>query len=102
MSWTNWLSPWGGHDFSPFHYLGSHLGHRVYDVLRPGKRVHQPHIGLFPTYIGKTIRQIRRVPEVRIRRMAPRYYTEFAWLMRLPLLREFLAWNCAMLLERVR
>ena len=29
LSWTNWLSPWGGHDFSPFHYLGPLRG-RLY------------------------------------------------------------------------
>lgn len=100
LSWTNWLSPWGGHDFSPFHYLGPRIGHRVYDLLRPGRRQHVPYAGLYPTHIGPTLRDIRRLPDVRIRAVAPRYYTEFAWIMRIPLLREFLAWNCALLIER--
>jgi len=37
---------------------------------------------------------------VEIRCLAPRYYPELAWVMRLPGLREFLAWNCAVLLAR--
>ena len=100
LSWTNWLSPWGGHDFSPFHYLGPRLGPWVYDRLRPGKRVHMPFAGLWPTYIGRTIRRIRRLSGLEVMALAPRYYTEFAWLMRIPVLREFLAWNCAMLIRR--
>jgi SAM-dependent methyltransferase len=100
LSWTNWLSPWGGHDFSPFHYLGPRLGPKVFDFLRPGKRVHHPFAGLYPTYIGRTLREIGRLPGLEVWKVAPRYYTEFAWLMRIPVVREFLAWNCAMLIRR--
>jgi hypothetical protein len=46
------------------------------------------------------LRQLRRLPGVEIRRLAPRYYPELAWVMRLPGLREFLAWNCTVLLAR--
>ncbi len=100
LSWTNWLSPWGGHDFSPLHYLGPRLGPKIYDWWRPGKRQHFPFAGLYPTYIGRTVREINRLPNVKVLRMAPRYYTEFGWLMNIPVLREFLAWNCAMLIQR--
>ena len=44
--------------------------------------------------------KIRRNPELRVLKTAPRYYPEFAFLMRLPVLREFLAWNFAMLIAR--
>lgn len=71
LSWTNWLSPWGGHDFSPFHYLGPRLGPWVFDRLRPGKRVHQPFAGLWPTYIGRTIRQIRKLPDLQFKQLPP-------------------------------
>lgn len=100
LSWTNWLSPWGGHDFSPFHYLGPRLGPKIFDFLRPGKRVHRPFDGLYPTYIGRTLRDIARLPDIKILKIAPRYYTELAWLMRIPVAREFLAWNCALLIEQ--
>jgi SAM-dependent methyltransferase len=31
ISWTNWYSPWGGHDMSPYHFLGPRLGPRLYE-----------------------------------------------------------------------
>jgi SAM-dependent methyltransferase len=100
LSWTNWLSPWGGHDFSPFHYLGPHTGHRVFDRIVKRKRIHTPFETLYPTYIGAILRAIRRRPELEIVKMAPRYYPEFGVLMRIPVVREFLAWNCAILLRK--
>lgn len=100
LSWTNWLSPWGGHEFSPWHYLGAGSGHRVYDSLFHRQRIHTPYVNLFPTYIGKTMRMVRRNSALNIIRVAPRYYPEFAFLSALPVLREFLMWNCAMLLRR--
>ena len=100
LSWTNWLSPWGGHDFSPFHYLGPRLGPKVYDRLSKRQRIHTPFVTLFPIHIGPVLRSIRRQPELAVIKAAPRYYPEFGWLMALPILREFLAWNCAVLLGK--
>lgn len=48
LSWTNWLSIWGGHEFSPFHYLGSRRGHLIYDKLVKKPRRHTPYENLFP------------------------------------------------------
>jgi SAM-dependent methyltransferase len=101
LSWTNWLSPWGGHEFSPFHYLGPRLGHRLYDLFARRPRKHTPFVNLFPTYVGETLARVRAIPGLELLRAAPRYYPELAFLLRLPLLREFLAWNCALLIGRV-
>lgn len=100
LSWTNWLSPWGGHDFSPFHYLGPRLGVQVFDKLLKRPRSLKPFENLFPTYIGKTIKMVRSQPGLRVISIVPRYYTELGFLMHLPGVREFLAWNCAMLIGR--
>jgi|SRR6266404_2589073 len=100
LSWTNWLSPWGGHEFSPFHYLGPRLGHRLHDMLLKRKRKHTPFVNLFPTYIGSVLKSIRQNPNLRLLRVVPRYYTEFAFLMQVPVVREFTAWNCALLIEK--
>ena len=100
LSWTNWLSPWGGHEFSPYHYLGASRGHLLWDRITGRKRKHTPFQNLFPTYIGRTLRMIRRNPNLRLLRMAPRYYTEFAVLARIPILREFAMWNFAALIGR--
>ncbi len=100
LSWTNWLSPWGGHDFSPFHYLGPHWGPKIFDALIGRKRIHTPFETLYPTYIGSLLRQIRALEGLDVRATVPRYYTEAAALMHLPIIREFIAWNCAMLIQR--
>ncbi len=102
LSWTNWLSPWGGHDFSPFHYLGPRLGPRLFDRLVKRPRIHTPYVTLYPIHIGPVLRLMRRQPDLRIVKVAPRYYSEFSFLMALPVVREFLAWNCAVLLQRSR
>mgnify|MGYP001610884871 FL=1 len=100
LSWTNWLSPWGGHEFSPFHYLGPRRGHLIYDKFTKGKRKHTPFENLFPTYIGQTLATIRQSSNLVILRAAPRYYTELSFLVRVPVVREFFTWNCALLLGR--
>jgi SAM-dependent methyltransferase len=100
LSWTNWLSPWGGHDFSPLHYLGPRNGQWLYDKLLKRSRNHTIYQNLFPTYIGRTLAHIRRSPNLLILKAAPRYYTELWPLIRIPIAREFLAWNCALLIGR--
>ena len=99
LSWTNWLSPWGGHEFSPWHYLGPARGPRVYDALG-GRRFHRPGVNLFVTSIGGILQTLRTATSLELVRSAPRYYTELSFLMRIPGVREFLAWNAALLLRR--
>lgn len=101
LSWTNWLSPWGGHEFSPFHYLGPKLGPRMADRLTGRKRKHTPYENLFPTSIGTTLRLLSGNRSVKVAAIAPRYYPEFAWISRIPVFREFLTWNCALLIRRI-
>lgn len=101
LSWTNWLSPWGGHEFSPFHYFGSRRGHLIFDRVIKRQRKHTPYANLFPTYIGTALKLISKNKALKVTSVAPRYYTEFKILMHIPIVREFLAWNCAMLINRI-
>lgn len=100
LSWTNWLSPYGGHEFAPYHYLGPKLGYSVFTKVSKKGSQHVPFQNLFPTYIGRTLSRIRRNPNLRILRMSPRYYPEFSFIMHFPIFREFFAWNCALLIEK--
>ncbi len=99
LSWTNWLSPFGGHDFAPFHYLGPRSGRWIKYKLTGKWSEHVPYAGLYPTYIGRTLKKIRATPGLKVSRICSRYYTEFSFLLRIPIAREFLAWNCALLIE---
>jgi SAM-dependent methyltransferase len=100
LSWTNWLSPWGGHEFSPFHYLGPSRGHLVYDRFFKRPRLHTPYQNLFPTSISSILKLVRANQSLNILSVVPRYYTELAFITSVPVLREFLAWNCVVLAER--
>lgn len=100
LSWTNWLSPFGGHDYALFHYLGPKFGRWVKYKLTGKWSDHVPYAGLYPTYIGATLKKIRARPDLKVERMATRYYTEFSFLLKIPVVREFLAWNCALLITR--
>jgi len=100
LSWVNWLSPWGGHHFSLFHYLGPKRGHLVYDKVVRRPRAHTPYVDLFPTSISGTLKMIRANPELRIKKIVPRYYPELWFIARVPVLREFLTGNCVILIER--
>jgi SAM-dependent methyltransferase len=101
LSWTNWYSPIGGHEWSPLHYLGPRLGPRVYRWIR-GKPPpwNLPGRTLFPVHVGPVLRGLERM-DADVLDVAPRYWPRLRFLARIPVLREFAMWNCVVLL-RVR
>ncbi len=102
VSWTNWYSPWGGHGISPYHLLGVRLGPWLHDRLHGPPRKNRVGEGLFPTYIGRMLRDVRSRAGLRIISVEPRYWPRLAFLCRIPVLREFVTWNCVIRLERVQ
>ena len=94
ISWTNWYSPWGGHDMSPYHFLGPRLGPRLY-VRRHGPPRKNPYgAGLWAVHIGPTLRLVRARPHLLIERVEPRYWPRLSAITRVPGLRELATWNC--------
>jgi SAM-dependent methyltransferase len=94
ISWTNWYSPWGGHDMTPYQYLGPRLGPRLY-VRRHGPPRKNPYgAGLWAVHVGPTLRLVRSRPGLEIERVEPRYWPRLAFITRIPLVREVLTWNC--------
>jgi len=94
ISWTNWYSPWGGHDMSPYHYLGPRLGPRLYERRHGLPRKNPYGAGLWAVHIGPTLRLVRSRPRLQIDRVEPRYWPWARAVMRVPLLRELVSWNC--------
>jgi SAM-dependent methyltransferase len=102
LSWTNWYSPLGGHEWSPMHYLGAHRGARAYERLRgtpPPWNV--PGRTLFPVHVGPVLRLVDAV-DVEVIDVAPRYWPSLRMLARLPVVREVALWNCVVLMRRRR
>lgn len=102
ISWTNWYSPWGGHNITPWHFLGPQLGAKVHERINGGPPDRNPVFdGLWPTYIGKVLADVRRRPGLRVLDAFPRYYPSQRWLLKVPGLREVATWNCLILVEKV-
>jgi SAM-dependent methyltransferase len=101
LSFCNWYSPWGGHEMSPWHYLGSAYAERRY--LRRHRREPKHHRGvnLFAVHIGPTVRALRARPDVTIVTARPRYYPRWcSFLVRVPGLREVATWNLMLIMRR--
>jgi hypothetical protein len=43
---------------------------------------------------------VKARPTIRIRSAVPRYYPSQWWILKVPGLREFVTWNCLLVLER--
>jgi len=101
LSFTNWFSPWGGHEMSPWHYLGAGTAERRY--LRKNGKLPKNRVGssLFPVHIGPVLRMMRERSDVEIVSARPRYYP--AWckvLLYIPVVREVITWNLLLILRR--
>jgi arabinofuranan 3-O-arabinosyltransferase len=101
VSFTPWLSPWGGHETAPWHYLGGEYARRRY-VRRTG---HEPKNrfghSLYPISISAAMRWARGTEEADVVDFLPRYHPRWArWIVRVPVVREVLSWNLALVLRR--
>lgn len=94
ISWTNWYSPWGGHDMSPYHYLGPRLGPRLYERRHGPPRKNRYGSGLWAVHVGPTLRLVAARPRLAIDRVEPRYWPRLAFLAAIPGVREVAMWNC--------
>jgi SAM-dependent methyltransferase len=94
LSFTNWYSPHGGHEMSPYHLLGPRLGPRLYERRHGTGHKHRVGENLFPIHIGEVLRIFRARSDVEVDAVEPRYWPWARAVTRVPGLREVLAWNC--------
>jgi arabinofuranan 3-O-arabinosyltransferase len=103
VSFTNWFSPWGGHETSPWHYLGGELAVRHYQRKHGRPPKNRFHRTLYPVHIGQALRLARSRTDAELVDAVPRYYPRAArMLLRVPGLREVATWNLLMVLRRKR
>jgi SAM-dependent methyltransferase len=103
LSWTTWLSPWGGHETSPWHYLGGRQAARRF--TRRNGRTPKNEYGrtLFAVSAQRMRRWVRRAEaahRVRLLGALPRYHPRWAhWIAAVPGVREVACWNYVLVLE---
>ena len=104
ISWTPWLSPWGGHETAPWHYLG---GSRAADryAQRMGKRPKNDFgKSLYACSIGRMLRWVNTTVDeglAEVVEILPRYHPRWArWVIRVPGVREVVSWNAVLVLRK--
>lgn len=101
LAFTNWLSPFGGHETSPWHYLGGERAARRYERRTGYPPKNRFGTSLFPLSIKTVLSLARDHAGVDVIDVFPRYYPQ--WTRRavdVPGLREFVTWNLALVLRR--
>lgn len=101
ISFTNWFGPWGGHETSPWHYLGGEAAARRF-AARTG---HPPKnlvgVSLFPLHVGALLRSMRSHRAFEVVDARPRYLPDAARaVVRVPVVRELVTWNLEVLARR--
>ena len=101
LSFTNWLSPWGGHETSPWHYTGGDRAARRY--VRQNGHLPKNLFGrsLFAVSVRDALRWARSRTDADLLAAFPRYHPWWAHgLVRVPGVREVATWNLALVLRR--
>jgi SAM-dependent methyltransferase len=102
LSYTNWLSPWGGHETAPWHYLGGDRAAARFERRRGHAPKNIYGRTLFPVSVADTLSWARRRAVVEILDAMPRYLPDWAKvILRVPGAREIVTWNLAMVLRKL-
>lgn len=100
ISYTSWASPWGGHETSPWHWLGGEWAAARYERAHG----HPPknHVGrtMFPTRVDQGIEWAKSRQDAWLIESVPRYHPDWATgVIGLPGVREVLTWNHLLVLR---
>lgn len=105
LSYTVWLGPFGGHETGVWeHYLGGDFARRRYESRHghPPKNVFGESLFDVSCVAGlRWARQVEASGEASLLAAFPRYHPAWAWwLVRVPVLREFLVSNLVLVLRK--
>jgi arabinofuranan 3-O-arabinosyltransferase len=101
LSYTLWLSPWGGHETSPWHYLGGARAERRYRRRNGYPPKNRYGKTLFPLSASRMLRWARNQPGVDVVEAVPRYHPAWlTWVVRVPVVREVASWNLLLVLRK--
>jgi SAM-dependent methyltransferase len=100
-AYTVWLSPWGGHETSPWHYLGGDYARRRYQRRYGHAPKNVYGRSLFALPAGRMMRWARRQRDADLIDAFPRYHPRWLrWTAHVPGLRELTTANLVLVLRR--
>lgn len=104
LAYTNWLSPWGGHETSPWHWLGARRAAQRYQRRtghRPKNRIDE---NMFRVSVSQGLawaHGVDRSGHGEVVALRPRYWPDWASaVLRLPGLREIVTWNLLVIVRK--
>lgn len=101
LSFTPWLSPWGGHETSPWHYLGGHYAARRFAAKTGEQPKNRFGTSLFAFSFGAALAWAKQCEDATLVRAFPRYHPSWAnWVAHVPGLREVASWNAVLVLRK--
>ncbi|MEI2619296.1 MAG: class I SAM-dependent methyltransferase [Candidatus Nanopelagicales bacterium] len=100
-SYTLWYGPWGGHETAPWHYVNGRYAAQRYRREKGHEPKNLYGTSLFPVSMAQGIRWARSQPNADVVDIIPRYLpSSLFWTSSLPVVREILTWNVALILRR--
>ncbi|GAA0948820.1 class I SAM-dependent methyltransferase [Nonomuraea longicatena] len=101
LAYTNWLSPWGGHETSPWHYLGGERAVRRYHHKHRKMPKNRYGETLYPVSVAAGLRWARAAGDLEPVDAFPRYLPRwYRPMLKVPILREFTTWNLVLVLRK--
>lgn len=101
VAYTTWFGPWGGHETSPWHWLGGHRARDRYRSVHGREPKNRFGESLFALTVKQGRQLARSTPTTEPLAVFPRYLPRWAsFLPRVPLLGELLTWNLMIVLRR--
>jgi SAM-dependent methyltransferase len=106
LSYTLWFGPWGGHETSPWHFLGGHRAAERYARThgkRPKNEYGESLFAITASAGARWARDQRRSGRLVDVRLVPRYLPSWAApVARVPGVRELVSWNVVVVGRRGR
>lgn len=101
LSYTLWWGPWGGHETSPWHYLGGRYARRRYRRRHGREPKNKYGESMYAVTAAEMLRWARTQAGGDVLLAAPRYHPWWAaWVLRVPILREIASWNLLLVLRK--
>lgn len=101
VNYTLWLSPWGGHETSPWHYLGGARAVRRYEQRLGRSPKNRFGSTLFPMAGRRFLDGLRHLEGVVVVDSYPRYFPRWTrGLPEVPVIGDLLTWNLAVVMVR--